>query len=155
MSQKEIPETGRLNIGGLNEGVVIDHIQAGGAMKIYEYLNLEILDCSVAIIKNARSNKMGKKDIIKVECPIEDLDLDILGFIDHNITVNIIKDEQIVEKKDLRLPKQVVNVIKCKNPRCITSIEQGLDQVFVLADEENEVYRCKYCEEKYRGHRNK
>ena len=101
------------------------------------------------------AQKMGKKDIIKVECPIEDLDLDILGFIDHNITVNIIKDEKIVAKKELKLPKQVVNVIKCKNPRCITSIEQGLDQVFVLADEENEVYRCKYCEEKYSGHRNK
>lgn len=98
---------------------------------------------------------MGKKDIIKVECPIDKLDLDILGFIDHNITVNIIKDEKIVEKKELRLPKQVVNVIKCKNPRCITSIEQGLDQIFVLSDEENETYRCKYCEEKYRGSRRK
>lgn len=101
------------------------------------------------------ARKWEKKDIIKVECPIEDLDLDILGFIDHNITVNIIKDEKIVAKKELKLPKQVVNVIKCKNPRCITSIEQGLDQIFVLADEENEVYRCKYCEEKYRGKRNK
>ena len=144
-----------LNIGGLNQGVVIDHIKAGHAMQIYHYLNLEKLDCSVAIIKNARSNKMGRKDIIKIEGPMENIDLDILGYIDHNITVNIIKDEQIVEKKDLRLPKQVVNVIRCKNPRCITSIEQGLDQVFVLADEENEVYRCKYCEEKYSGHRNK
>ncbi len=118
-------------------------------MTIYHDLKLDKLDCTVAIIKNARSKKMGKKDIIKVECPIEDLDLDILGFIDHNITVNIIKDEKIVAKKELKLPKQVVNVIKCKNPRCITSIEQGLDQIFVLADEENEVYRCKYCEEKY------
>ena len=155
MSQKEIPETGRLNIGGLNEGVVIDHIQAGGAMKMYEYLNLEKLDCSVAIIKNARSNKMGKKDIIKVECPVDMLDLDILGFSDHNITVNIIKNGEIVDKKKLHLPKQIVNVIKCKNPRCITSIEQGLDQIFVLADKEKEVYRCKYCEEKYTGKRNK
>ena len=149
MSQKEIPETGRLNIGGLNEGVVIDHIQAGGAMKIYEYLNLEKLDCSVAIIKNARSNKMGKKDIIKVECPVDMLDLDILGFIDHNITVNIIKNGEIVDKKKLHLPKQIVNVIKCKNPRCITSIEHGLDQVFVLSNEEKEIYRCRYCDEKY------
>ena len=91
----------------------------------------------------------------KVECPIENLDLDILGFIDHNITVNIIKDEKIVEKRILKLPKQITNVIKCKNPRCITSIEQGLDQVFILADPEKEVYRCKYCEEKYRGKRNK
>ena len=98
---------------------------------------------------------MGKKDIIKVECPIEKLDLDILGFIDHNITVNIIKDEQIVEKRQLKLPKEITNVIKCKNPRCITSIEQGLDQVFFLADPEKEIYRCKYCEEKYRGKRNK
>ena len=105
------------------------------------------------ISKNAKSNKMGKKDIIKVECPIEDLDLDILGFIDHNITVNIIKDEKIVEKRILKLPKQITNVIKCKNPRCITSIEQGLDHVFVLTDPEKEVYRCKYCEEKYEGRR--
>ena len=144
-----------LNVGRISEGFVLDHIEAGKSMDIYKYLHLDKLDCCVAIIKNARSQKMGKKDIIKVECPIEDLDLDILGFIDHNITVNIIKDEKIVAKKELKLPKQVVNVIKCKNPRCITSIEQGLDQIFVLADEENEVYRCKYCEEKYRGKRNK
>ena len=144
-----------LNISGLKEGIVLDHIEAGKSLDIYYHLGLDKLDCQVAIIKNARSNKMGRKDIIKIEGGLDKLDLDILGYIDHNITVNIIKDEQIVEKKDLRLPKQVVNVIKCKNPRCITSIEQGLDQVFVLADEENEVYRCKYCEEKYRGHRNK
>ena len=144
-----------LSISGIDEGYVIDHIQAGRSMDIYKYLKLEHLDCQIAIIKNATSNKMGKKDIIKVECPIDKLDLDILGFIDHNITVNIIKDEKIVEKKELRLPKQVVNVIKCKNPRCITSIEQGLDQIFVLSDEENETYRCKYCEEKYRGSRRK
>ena len=144
-----------LNISGLNEGIVLDHIQAGKSLDIYYHLGLDKLDCQVAIIKNARSNKMGKKDIIKVECPIENLDLDILGFIDHNITVNVIKDSNIVEKKELHMPKQVKNVIRCKNPRCITSIEQGLDQVFVLADEENEVYRCKYCEEKYSGHRNK
>lgn len=124
-------------------------------MTIYHDLKLDKLDCTVAIIKNARSNKMGKKDIIKVECPIEKLDLDILGFIDHNITVNIIKDGQIVEKRQLKLPKEITNVIKCKNPRCITSIEQGLDHVFFLADPEKEVYRCKYCEEKYRGKRNK
>ena len=144
-----------LNISGLQEGVVLDHIQAGRSMDIYKYLHLDKLDCCVAIIKNAKSNKMGKKDIMKIECPIDFMDLDILGFIDHNITVNIIKDEKIVAKKELKLPKQVVNVIKCKNPRCITSIEQGLDQIFVLADEENEVYRCKYCEEKYRCKRNK
>lgn len=144
-----------LNIGAIREGYVLDHIKAGKAMTIYHDLKLDKKDCTVAIIKNARSNKMGTKDIIKVECPIEDLDLDILGFIDHNITVNIIKDEQIVEKKQLRLPKQITNVIRCKNPRCITSIEQGLDQIFLLSDPEKEVYRCKYCEEKYSGKRNK
>lgn len=144
-----------LNVGALNEGFVLDHIKAGKAMTIYHDMKLDKLDCTVAIIKNARSNKLGKKDIIKVECPIDQLDLDIVGFIDHNITVNVIKDGVIVEKRELRLPKQIVNVIKCKNPRCITSIEQGLDQIFFLADEEKEIYRCKYCEEKYGGHRNK
>ena len=138
-----------LNIGGLHEGFVLDHIEAGKSMEIYKYLGLDKFDCTVAIIKNAKSNKMGVKDIIKVECPIENLDLDILGFIDHNITVNIIKDEKIVEKRILKLPKQITNVIKCKNPRCITSIEQELDQVFILTDPGKEVYRCKYCEEKF------
>ena len=136
-----------LNVGQLSEGFVLDHIEAGKSMSIYHYLRLDKLDCCVAIIKNARSNKMGKKDIIKVECPIDLLDLDILGFIDHNITINIIKDGTIVNKKALSLPEKITNVIKCKNPRCITSIEQGLDQVFVLTDPEKEVYRCKYCEE--------
>ena len=144
-----------LNVGALSEGYVLDNIKAGKAMTIYHDLKLDKLDCTVAIIKNARSNKMGVKDIIKVECPIEKLDLDILRFIDHNITVNIIKDEKIVDKKELKLPKKITNVIKCKNPRCITSIEQGLDHVFFLADEEKEIYRCQYCEEKYRGKRNK
>ena len=145
-----------LNVGRIEEGFVLDHIKAGKAMTIYRDLKLDKLDCCVAIIKNARSNKMGKKDIIKVECSVDMLDLDILGFIDHNITVNVIKNGEITEKKDLHLPKQVVNVIRCKNPRCITSIEQELDQVFVLTDPENEVYRCKYCEEKYdRQKRNK
>ncbi len=138
-----------LNVGQINEGVVLDHITAGKSMTIYHDLGLDKLDCTVAIIKNARSNKMGKKDILKVECDIDTLDLDILGFIDHNITVNIVKDAQIVEKKKLRLPSKIVNVIHCKNPRCITSIEQGLKQIFLLADEEREIYRCKYCEEKY------
>ena len=137
-----------LNVGQLNEGFVLDHIEAGKSMEIYRYLKLDKLDCCVAIIKNARSNKMGKKDIIKVECPIDMLDLNILGFIDHNITVNIIKDGLIVDKKVLSLPKQLVNIIKCKNPRCITSIEQELDHIFLLTDPEKEVYRCKYCEEK-------
>lgn len=140
-----------LNISGISEGFVLDHIQAGMSLRIYYDLKLDEMDCQVAIIKNAKSNKMGKKDIIKVECPVEALDLDILGFIDHDITVNVIKGEKIVEKKILKLPKQVKNVIKCKNPRCITSIEQELDQIFILTDEKKEVYRCKYCEEKYRN----
>ena len=138
-----------LNISGISEGFVLDHIQAGMSLKIYHDLGLDKLDCTVAIIKNARSDKMGKKDILKVECDIDMLDLDVLAFIDHNITVNVIKNGEIVEKKELVLPKQIKNVIKCRNPRCITSIEQGLDQIFVLADEEKEIYRCKYGEEKY------
>ena len=138
-----------LNIGKISQGFVLDHIQAGKSMEIYKYLKLDKLDCCVAIIKNARSSKMGKKDIIKIECPIDIIDLVILGFIDHNITVNIIENEEIVAKKELKLPKEIRNVIRCKNPRCITSIEQELDHIFVLTDEENEVYRCKYCEEKY------
>ena len=142
-----------LNIGKISEGFVLDHIKAGKSMDIYKYLKLDQLDCCVAIIKNAKSNKMGKKDIIKIECPIDFMDLDILGFIDHNITVNIIENKQIVAKKQLTLPKEIRNVIRCKNPRCITSIEQELDHVFVLTDEENQIYRCKYCEEKHRRQR--
>ena len=142
-----------LNISGLQEGIVLDHIEAGKSLDIYYHLGLDKLECQVAIIKNARSNKMGKKDIIKVECSVDMLDLDILGFIDHNITVNVIQNGKITSKKELHLPSQVVNVIRCKNPRCITSIEQEL--VFILTDPGKDVYRCKYCEEKYRGHRNK
>ena len=144
-----------LNVGKLNEGVVLDHIAAGKSMDIYKYLKLDKMDCCVAIIKNARSSKMGRKDIIKVECPIEELNLDVLGFIDHTITVNIIKDGEIIEKKTLSLPHRLVNIIHCKNPRCITSIEQGLDHVFFLADEDKEIYRCQYCEERYRANRKK
>ena len=144
-----------LNVGAINEGFVLDHIKAGKSMAIYHHLGLDKLDCCVAIIKNARSSKMGKKDIIKVECPIDMLDLDILGFIDHNITVNIIKDGQICEKKQLKLPKQIVDVIKCRNPRCITSVEQELKHVFILTDPEKEIYRCKYCEETYDDRRDK
>ena len=147
-----------LNVGKIEEGFVLDHIKAGKSLSIYEHLQLDKLDCTVAIIKNARSGKMGKKDILKVECDIDMLDLDVLAFIDHNITVNVIKNGEIVEKKELVLPKQIKNVIKCRNPRCITSIEQGLpltaldqemDQVFVLTDPVKGIYRCKYCEEKY------
>lgn len=141
-----------LNISGIHEGYVLDHIKAGMSMKIYDYLRLGDLDgCTVAMIMNAKSNKMGAKDIIKIECPIDAIDLDILGYIDHNITVNIIRDDEIVDKKRLSLPKQIKNVIRCKNPRCITSIEQELDQIFFLADPEREIYRCRYCEEKYSG----
>lgn len=137
-----------LNVGKIEEGFVLDHIKAGKSMDIYEHLQLGKLDCVVAIIKNARSNKMGKKDILKVECDINQLDLDVLAFIDHNITVNVIKDGEIVDKKVLTLPNKITNVIRCKNPRCITSIEQGLPHIFILSDEKKEIYRCKYCEEK-------
>lgn len=137
-----------LEIGGLKEGVVIDHIKAGGAMEIYSYLGLEKLDCSVAIIKNAKSNKMGKKDIIKIEDPLT-VNLDILGVLDENITINIIKDNKIVEKRMLELPDMVTNVIKCRNPRCITSVEQELPHRFKLTDKENRIYRCLYCEQKF------
>ncbi len=138
-----------LNISGLKEGIVLDHIKAGKSMEIYKYLGLEKLDCQVAIIKNVKSEKMGRKDIIKIEGSINLVDLDILGYIDHNITVNIIKDNTIAEKRELHLPDKITNVIHCKNPRCITSIEQELPQTFILTDKENEVYRCMYCEEKY------
>ena len=135
-----------LNVGQLNEGFVLDHIEAGKSMMIYNKLGLDKLDCCVAIIKNARSNKMGKKDIIKIEADLDLVDLDALGFIDHNITVNIIKNGEIVDKKTLKLPKSITNVIKCQNPRCITSVEKDLEQIFILTDKENQTYRCKYCE---------
>ena len=138
-----------LNVGSLKEGFVLDHIKAGKSMDIYNYLGLDKLDCQVAIIKNTNSNKMGRKDIIKIECSLDVINLDVLGFIDHNITVNIIHNGEIVDKKKLELPKEVHNVLTCKNPRCITSIEQELKQIFVLTDEEKQIYRCKYCEEKY------
>ena len=138
-----------LNIGGLNQGVVIDHIEAGSAMKIYEYLQLEKLDCSVAIIKNAKSNKMGKKDIIKIEGPLL-VDLDILGILDPNLTINIIDHGEITQKRHLHLPELVTGIIKCKNPRCITSIEQELKHVFKLTDREKGIYRCIYCEQAFK-----
>ena len=138
-----------LNIGVLNQGIVIDHIQVGGAMKIYSYLDLENKDVSVAIIKNAKSNKMGKKDIIKIEGTLNDLDYDILGALDHTLTINIIDDGKIIEKKSLKLPEHVSNILKCKNPRCITSIEPGLTHSFKLTDRSNGVYRCIYCEQAF------
>ena len=136
-----------LNIDSIRDGIVIDHIKAKKGLEIYDALNLKDLDCSVAIITNARSEKMGRKDIIKIDKSI-DLDLNILGYIDPNITINIIKDDKRVDKYHVELPKEIVNLVKCKNPRCITSIEQELDQVFKLTDKENGIYRCKYCETK-------
>ena len=144
-----------LNVGAINEGFVLDHIPAGEGMEIYRMLGLDKLDCGVAIIRNATSSKVGRKDILKAECPIDSLDmniLDILGFIDHNITVNIIENAVIVEKKKLKLPARLTNVIRCTNPRCITSIERGLPQEFLLTDPDRQVYRCRYCEEKYHRH---
>ena len=134
-----------MNIDSIQNGVVLDHIQAGKSMDIYRYLHLDQLDCSVAIIKNVKSGKMGKKDIIKIDSPME-VDLDVLGYIDPNITVNIIKDGERVEKRQLKLPETITNVIHCKNPRCITSVEQELPQVFKLTDRERRIYRCLYCE---------
>lgn len=137
-----------LNVDSLEKGIVIDHIRAGSSMEIYKYLELDKLDCSVAIIKNAKSEVMGKKDIIKIENMI-DVDLDVLGFIDCNITINIIDHGKVIQKKNLKLPQVVRNVVSCKNPRCITSVERNIDQVFKLSDPENHVYRCMYCEQKY------
>ena len=137
-----------LNVGQIEEGFVLDHIPAGKAMSIYYHLGLDKFDCCVAIIKNARSGKLGKKDILKVECDIDALNLDVLAVIDHTITVNVVKDGEIVEKKTLVLPNELRGVMKCKNPRCITSIEQELPHIFYLADSNKEIYRCKYCDEK-------
>ena len=132
-------------IDEIHNGIVIDHIRAGGAMELYRILGLEELSCSVAIIKNAASGKMGKKDIIKIDEEIN-LDLDVLGYVDPGITVNIIRDGRRVQKFKPDLPERVTNVIKCKNPRCITTTEQELDHIFKLTDRENRVYRCLYCD---------
>lgn len=129
----------------IENGIVLDHIKAGYSMLIYRYLGLNDLDCTVAIIKNVKSSKMGKKDIIKIDSII-DINLDILGYIDENITVNVIRDGKLVSKQQLELPQTLVNVIKCKNPRCITSTEQELDQRFILTDKGEKTYRCAYCE---------
>ena len=134
-----------MNIDSIQNGVVLDHIQSGKSMDIYKYLHLDQLDCSVAIIKNVRSDHMGRKDIIKIDSPM-DVDLDVLGYIDSNITVNIIRDGKLVEKKHLELPKKLVNIIHCKNPRCITVAESQLDAIFLLSDPAKHTYRCSYCE---------
>ncbi len=134
-----------MKIDSIQCGFVLDHIKAGKSMEIYKYLELDKLDCCVAIIKNVKSNKMGRKDIIKIDDEF-DINLDILGYIDPDITVNVIKDGIIVGKHHLELPEKLVNIIHCKNPRCITSIEQEIDHVFKLADKEKGIYRCAYCE---------
>ena len=134
-----------MTIDSIKNGIVIDHIAAGKAMELYQILGLDKLDCSVAILKNVVSGKLGKKDIIKSDRNL-DLDWDIIGYVDPNITVNIIKDGRQVEKRQLKLPETIRGVIHCKNPRCITSIEQELPQVFKLTDREKRVYRCLYCE---------
>ncbi len=136
-----------MNIDSIQNGVVIDHIEAGCGMRLYDLLNLDELDASVAIIKNVQSKKMGKKDIIKIDADIK-INLDVIGYVDPSATVNIIKDGILIEKLSIDMPETLVNVIKCKNPRCITSCEQELDQIFKLSDRANKEYRCIYCETK-------
>lgn len=136
-----------MNIDSIKNGIVIDHIKAKNGLQIYKALNLKDLDCQVAIITNAKSNKMGKKDIIKIDKEIN-VNLDILGFIDPDITINIVKNDKIIKKFHVTKPKKIVNLVKCQNPRCITSQEKDLDQIFILTDEEKQIYRCKYCEMK-------
>lgn len=136
-----------MNIDSIKNGFVIDHIPAGKGMRLYELLNLDSLDCQVAIIKNASSSQMGKKDIIKIAADIP-INLDIIGYVAPNVTINIISDSKLVEKRTIELPEQLKNVIECKNPRCITSVEQELPHLFKLTDRENRIYRCVYCETK-------
>lgn len=136
-----------MNIDSIQNGVVIDHITAGRALRIYDLLNLNDLDCSVAIIKNVNSKKMGKKDIIKIDNEIA-LNFDAIGFVDPDATINVIKDGKLVEKRNITMPKILKNVIKCKNPRCITSVEQEIEHVFKLTESKDKVYRCIYCETK-------
>lgn len=134
-------------IGQIKDGIVLDHITAGKGMEIYNILHLGELDCTVALIKNADSTKMGKKDIIKISTHME-IDLDILGYLDPGITVNIIHDSKVTERRTLELPQKVVGVIKCRNPRCITSVEREIVHEFKLTDPAKKVYRCIYCEQK-------
>lgn len=134
-----------MNIDPIKNGIVIDHITAGRGMELYHLLNLDALDCSVALIKNAPSRRMKKKDIIKIDADF-DIQTDILGFVDPDVTVNVIRGGQRVEKRTITLPERLVNVLVCKNPRCITSCEQELPQIFRLTDREKRVYCCEYCE---------
>lgn len=137
-----------MNIDSIKNGIVIDHIKAGKGMEIYNLLGLDKLDCSIAIIKNVTSSKLGKKDIIKIDSDY-DVDLDVLGYVDPGVTIDVINDGKLVEKKKVDLPKQLKNIIKCKNPRCITSTEQELPHIFKLTgDSKHKVYRCIYCETK-------
>lgn len=136
-----------MNIDSIKNGIVIDHISAGKGMRIYQLLKLDTLDCPVAIIKNATSSKMGKKDIIKIDADIE-ISTDILGFVDPDVTVNVIRDGKLTEKRKVELPERLENVIFCKNPRCITSTEQELPHIFELSDMTKKTYRCAYCETK-------
>ena len=136
-----------MKIDSINNGIVIDHITAGKGLTIFELLHLNELENSVAIIKNVSSSKSGKKDIIKIDANIE-VDLDIIGYVDPGATVNIIKNGEVAEKRKLALPEKLTNVLKCKNPRCITTVEQELKQEFILTDKENRIYRCRYCETK-------
>ena len=137
-----------MNIEPIQNGVVIDHIEAGRAMQLYKLLNLGSLDASVALIKNVPSKKMGKKDIIKIDADI-DLDFDVIGFVDPSATVVIIRNGELVEKRSIALPEKLTNVIFCKNPRCITSVEQEIDHIFKLSDPDKKEYRCMDCETKY------
>ena len=137
-----------MKIGHIENGIVLDHITPGNGMNIYNVLNLGKLDCTVALIKNADSPKMGKKDIIKISTHL-DIDLDVLGYLDPGITVNIIRDGKVEERRRLELPQRVVGVIKCRNPRCITSVEQEIVHEFKLTDPVKKVYRCIYCESKF------
>ena len=134
-----------MNIDSIHNGIVLDHIKAGRGMDVYRYLHLDELDCPVAYMRNVRSGAQGRKDIIKIDAAI-DVDFDVLGYLDPGITVNVIRDGVVVEKKHLTLPEKLVNVITCKNPRCITTVEGALDQVFFLKDRERGVYRCMFCD---------
>ena len=136
-----------MKIDSIQNGIVIDHITAGKGMEIYRLLQLDSLDCSVAIIKNVNSNKMGRKDIIKIDSAI-DVNRDILGYVDPGVPIDVIRDEKLVEKRSVHLPEKLENVLKCKNPRCITTTEQELPHIFRLTDKENKVYRCLYCDTK-------
>lgn len=136
-----------LSISGIHNGIVLDHIHAGRGLAIYKALGLDKKDKPVAIIMNVKSNRMGRKDILKLEGDISDLDLNVIGFFDHHITVNIVKDDVIVDKMKLELPQKITGIIQCKNPRCITSIEQELEPQFYLTDRKEKIYRCVYCEE--------